>query len=63
MFTYRIFGNAFHRRRCFCIGGRAFLRRRPVVLIGKVARKFAYRVSNLDETFPVKRAALGIGLR
>ena len=39
------------------------LRRRPVIQIGKVAGKFADGVSNLGETFLVKRATLGINLR
>ena len=38
-------------------------RRRPVIVVGKVAGKFADSVSNLCETLLVKRTALGINLR
>jgi len=58
-----VFSHAIYCGRGLCIGGQMGLRRRPVIQIGKVAGKFADGVSNLGETFLVKRATLGINLR
>jgi hypothetical protein len=58
-----IFGNAFYRGRRLCICGRTNFCWRSVILIGNVGCKFADGVSNLVETFLVKRASLGINLR
>src|SRR6478752_4123303 len=63
MFLYCIFSNALYRRRCLCIGGHTYLRRRSVIVIRNVAGKFANGISDLCEAFLVKRAALCVDLR